>query len=151
MPNILVIDDDHTTRAALYAMLSQRKFGIFLAPDGPSGLRSITTVAFDAVIIDMFMPGMDGIATIRELIKQKPTLPFIAMSGCGFTDRRQGAPDFLGMAIRLGAAAALQKPFRPGELFEAIERALGISLGFTQAKPNALPGEAHPDRLRQAS
>ena len=127
MPNILVIDDDNSTHAALYAMLSQRKFSIFLAPDGPSGLRSINSVCFDAVIIDMFMPGMDGIATIRELIKLKPALPFIAISGCGFTDRRQGAPDFLGMAIRLGAAAALQKPFRRGELYEAIERAMGLS------------------------
>jgi two-component system response regulator (stage 0 sporulation protein F) len=150
MPNILVIDDDHATRSALYAMLNQRKFGVCLAPDGPTGLRSIHSVSFDAVIIDMFMPGMDGIATIRELIKLKPTLPFIAMSGCGFTDRRQGAPDFLGMAIRLGAAAALQKPFRPAELFEAIERALGISLGFTQVKPNALPEPPHSD-LRHAS
>src|SRR5215469_14549888 len=114
MPNILVIDDNNSTRAVLYAMLNQRKFGICLAPDGPSGSRSITSVSFDAVIIDMFMPGMDGIATIRELIKLKPKLPFIAMSGRGFAGRRQGAPDFLGMAIKLGAAAALQKPFRPG-------------------------------------
>jgi two-component system, response regulator, stage 0 sporulation protein F len=147
MPNILVIDDDHATRAALYAMLRQRKFGIFLAPDGPSGLRSINSAAFDAVIIDMFMPGMDGIATIRELIRHKPTLPFITMSGCGFTDRRQGAPDFLGMAIRLGAAAALQKPFRPAELFEAIQRALGIA----ERPADTSPEPADPNILRHAS
>jgi two-component system, response regulator, stage 0 sporulation protein F len=138
MPNILVIDDDNATRAALHAMLSLRKFAICLAPDGPSGLRSIDNVSFDAVLIDMFMPGMDGIATIRELIKLKPRLPFIAMSGCGFTDRRQGAPDFLGMAIRLGAAAALQKPFKPGELFDAIERALWL-----WRRPTEAPTTAH--------
>jgi CheY-like chemotaxis protein len=80
----------------------------------------------DAVIIDMFMPGMNGIATIRELIKLKPDLPFIAMSGFAFTDRKQGAPDFLGMSIRLGAAAALQKPFETRELLEALDRSLEL-------------------------
>jgi CheY-like chemotaxis protein len=78
------------------------------------------------VIIDMFMPGMDGIATIRELIKLKPDLPFIAMSSYAFTDRKQGAPDFLGMAIRLGAAAALQKPFEASELLGAIDRSFEL-------------------------
>jgi CheY-like chemotaxis protein len=147
MPRILVIDDDYSTRAALDALLTRRKFDVFVAPDGPSGLRLISTLALDAVIIDMFMSGMDGIATIRELIKLKPDLPFIAISGCAFTDRKQGAPDFLGMAIRLGAAASLQKPFPAGELLEAIDRSLDLGVqrlagmrGF-EALP-AAPGHA---------
>ncbi len=126
MPTILVIDDDHAIRTVLDVLLRKKHFGVFLAPDGPTGLRLISNVAFDAVIIDMFMPGMDGIATIRELIKLKPDLPFIAMSGYGFTDRKQGAPDFLGMAIRLGAAAALQKPFENMELLGAIDRSIEL-------------------------
>jgi two-component system, response regulator, stage 0 sporulation protein F len=105
-------------------LLRKKHFGVFLAPDGQTGLRLISSVTFDAVIIDMFLRGMDGIATIRELIKLKPDLPFIAISGYAFTDRKQGAPDFLGMAIRLGAAAALQKPFETQELLEAIDRSL---------------------------
>jgi CheY-like chemotaxis protein len=123
MPRILVVDDDHPTRLALQTLLTRRSFNVALAPDGPTGLRLISSVGFDAVIIDMFMPGMNGIGTIRELVGLNPNLPFIAISGCGFTDRRQGAPDFLGMATRLGAAAALQKPFSAAELLEAIGRA----------------------------
>jgi two-component system, response regulator, stage 0 sporulation protein F len=128
MPTILVIDDDHSTRVALDTLLTRRNFDVCLAPDGPAGLRLISTLSFDVVIIDMFMPGMDGIATIRELMKLKPYLPFIAISGCAFTDRKQGVPDFLGMAIRLGAAASLQKPFPASELLEAIDRSLDIGL-----------------------
>jgi two-component system, response regulator, stage 0 sporulation protein F len=124
MPKILIIDDDFATRTALSALLKRRHFDVFLAPDGPTGLQLVSSVDFDAVIIDMFMPGMDGIATIRELIKLKPYLPFIAMSGYAFTDRKQGAPDFLGMATRLGAAAALQKPFDTHDLLEAVDRSL---------------------------
>jgi two-component system, response regulator, stage 0 sporulation protein F len=138
MPMILVIDDDHAIRTVLDMLLRKKHFGVFLAADGPTGLRLISGVAFDAVIIDMFMPGMDGIATIRELIKLKPDLPFIAMSGYAFTDRKQGAPDFLGMAIRLGAAAALQKPFETRELLEAIDR----SLEFHRLPPIDMPAGA---------
>jgi CheY-like chemotaxis protein len=123
MPRILVIDEDQPTRLALQGLLNKRNFDVALAPDGPTGLRLITSTAFDAVVIDMFMPGLDGIATIRELVRLKPNLPFIVISGCGFTDRKQGAPDFLGMATRLGAAAALQKPFAATELLGAFDRA----------------------------
>jgi two-component system, response regulator, stage 0 sporulation protein F len=124
MPAILIIDDDLAIRTALDMLLTSKNYSVFLAPDGPTGLQLISSLAVDAVIIDMFVPGMNGIATIRELIKLKPDLPFIAMSGFAFTDRKQGAPDFLGMAIRLGAAAALQKPFETQELLEALERSL---------------------------
>ena len=99
------------------------------------------------------MPNIHGIATIRELIKLKPKLPFIAM--CGFTDRRQGAPDFLGMAIKLGAVAALQNPFRAGDLFEAIARALGFSFGpssgLCQPPARTPPESTTSDTLRHAS
>jgi CheY-like chemotaxis protein len=124
MPTILVIDHDPAIRTALDILLRRKHLGVFLAADGPTGLHLISSIAFDAVIIDMFMPGMNGISTIRELIKLKPDLPFIAMSGYAFTDRKQGAPDFLGMATRLGAAAALQKPFETNELLAAIDRSL---------------------------
>lgn len=126
MPTVLIIDDDPATRTALEMLLKKKKFGVFLAPDGPTGIRLIGSVAFDAVVIDMFMPGMDGLATIRELIKIDPTVPFIAISGYAFTDRRQGAPDFLGMAIKLGATAALQKPFDILDLLEAVDKAIEV-------------------------
>jgi CheY-like chemotaxis protein len=126
MPTILVIDDDLAIRTALDMLLRRKNYSVFLAADGPTGLQLISNLALDAVIIDMFMPGMNGIATIRELIKLKPDLPFIAMSGFAFTDRKQGAPDFLGMSIRLGAAAALQKPFETRELLEALDRSLEL-------------------------
>ncbi|MGY4308699.1 two-component system response regulator (stage 0 sporulation protein F) [Bradyrhizobium sp. USDA 4369] len=126
MPTVLIIDDDSATRAALETLLKKKKFCVFLAPDGPTGIRLIGSVSFDAVVIDMFMPGMDGIATIRELIKIDPTVPFIAISGYAFTDKKQGAPDFLGMAIKLGATAALQKPFDILDLLEAVDRAIEV-------------------------
>lgn len=126
MPTVLIIDDDHATRTALEILLKQKKFGVFVAPDGLTGIRLISSMTFDAVVIDMFMPGMDGLATIRELIKIDPSVPFIAISGYAFTDRRQGAPDFLGMAIKLGATSALQKPFDILDLLDAVNGAIEV-------------------------
>jgi DNA-binding NtrC family response regulator len=122
MPTILVIDDDHSIRHAIQALLKKNGYEVVLASDGAAGLRLIGSARFDAVIIDMFMDGMDGLATIRELKKFDPKLPFIAMSGFPFTDPRNGAPDFLGMAVRLGAVAALQKPCRVFELLNAVQK-----------------------------
>jgi DNA-binding NtrC family response regulator len=122
MPTILVIDDDHSIRHAIQALLQKNGYDVVLAPDGATGLKLIGSARFDAVIIDMFMDGMDGLATIHELKKCDPDLPFVAMSGFPFTDPRNGVPDFLGMAVRLGAIAALQKPCRVFELLNAVQK-----------------------------
>jgi len=144
MPAVLIIDDDHATRAALETVLRKKNFSVLLAPDGPTGIRMVGNVCFDVVLIDMFMPGMDGIATIRELIKIDPTVPFVAISGYAFTEKRQGAPDFLGMAIKLGATAALQKPFEMVDLLDAVDRAIEV-------RQRLLAGTGDPTPLHHSS
>jgi two-component system response regulator (stage 0 sporulation protein F) len=152
MPTVLIIDDDYATRTALETLLKKKRHCVFLAPDGLTGIRLIGSVSFDAVVIDMFMPGMDGLATIRELIKIDSTVPFIAISGYAFTDRKQGAPDFLGMAIKLGATAALQKPFDILDLLEAVDRAIEVRqrLLAESRQPyshlSGMPHDEHPGR-----
>jgi two-component system response regulator (stage 0 sporulation protein F) len=120
MPTILVIDDDLATRTVIELILKRKEFGVFVAPDGYAGLSLFETVRFDAVIVDMYMPGMDGLATMRALRRLDRSIPIIVMSGHAFA----GSPDFLGMAVKLGASGALQKPFRADELLRAIERCL---------------------------
>ncbi len=124
MATILVIDDDPYVRATIGILLEGRRFGVFLAPDGATGIYLLNSIQFDVAIVDIFMPGLDGLATIRKLKARNPRIPIIAMSARAFTRRTGDSPDFLGMAVRLGAASALQKPFRPGELFDAIARCL---------------------------
>jgi DNA-binding NtrC family response regulator len=134
MPTILVIDDDHSIRHAIQVLLKKNGYEVVLAPDGAAGLKLIGNVQFDAVIIDMFMDGMDGLATIRELKKFDPDLPFVAMSGFPFTDPRNGVPDFLGMAVRLGAVAALQKPCRVFELLNAVQKCIAVREADTESE-----------------
>jgi CheY-like chemotaxis protein len=120
MPAILVIDDDSDVRTAIGSMLKRKGFDVLTARDGRSGLDLLRAGKFDAVIIDIFMPGMEGIATIRELRQLDSSIPIVAMSGRAFTDPATGAPDFLAMAVKLGADRALQKPFGGDELVDAL-------------------------------
>ena len=141
MSTILVIDDDAATRQAITTILGLRTYGTCVAPDGRTGIELCRVVRVHAALVDLFMPGLEGFATIRELRRLYPGMALIAMSGHAVTNRSHGAPDFLAMAIRMGADIALQKPFRSGELFEAIEAGLAHAPGRGDAPvARSLPG-----------
>jgi CheY-like chemotaxis protein len=85
-------------------------------------------------MVDIFMPGMDGLETIRGFRERAPTVPIVAMSGFRFRNSCTApAPDFLGMAIKLGATYCLQKPFGPQQLMAAITACLGERLPKNRA------------------
>jgi len=120
MPTILVIDDDIQVRGAIEAVLTSTRCGVFVAPNGVTGLALFRQVKFDAVIVDIFMPEMDGLGTIREMRARDPRIPVVAISGHPVTGGFGGAPDFLAMSVELGATRALHKPFTRPQLFEAL-------------------------------
>lgn len=67
---------------------------------------------------------MRGFESIRIFHERAPTIPLIAMSGYAFADLNSPAPDFLRMALELGAARCLRKPFTPDALLAAINACL---------------------------
>jgi CheY-like chemotaxis protein len=79
---------------------------------------------FDLLFLDIFMPGMDGLETMRLMLRQRPGLPIIIISGRPIGSDATSEPDFLGMAIKLGAIRTLPKPFRPAELQAAVSSCL---------------------------
>lgn len=121
MPRILVVDDDVPVRIATQALLEHEGYEVVVADNGRTGIEAIATTPFDAVIVDIFMPGMDGLQTIKAFNRQAPGVPVIAMSGFMFRNSSAPAPDFLGMSTKLGAAYSLHKPFRSRDLLTAIE------------------------------
>jgi CheY-like chemotaxis protein len=121
MARILVVDDDIAVRVAIRAMLERAGHVVVLAECGHDGAEAIEAFAFDLAIVDIFMPNMNGIETIRVFRRSAPRLPIIVISGYVFRDAGGPAPDFFRMAVELGAAACLHKPFKPAELMHAIE------------------------------
>jgi CheY-like chemotaxis protein len=72
------------------------------------------------LFLDIFMPGMDGFETMRQIHQQQPLIPIIVISGNPVTWDPHSGPNFLTMATRLGAVTSLQKPFKPAALLAAV-------------------------------
>ncbi len=117
---ILVVDDDPMVCAALEVCLERQRFRVTTADGGESGLRALESAVFDLMLVDIFMPHMRGFDSIRVFHERAPTVPLIAMSGYAFANFKSPAPDFLRMALKLGAARWLRKPFTPMALLTAI-------------------------------
>ena len=121
MSRILVVDDNALILAAIQSLLVHQGFEVVAVDHGRKAVLALECGHFDAVIVDLFMPRMDGYQAIKEFRRLDPGVPIIAMSGVMFRESSGGrAPDFLGMAGKMGAARSLHKPFQPAELFEAV-------------------------------
>ena len=125
MPRVLIIDDDEAVRKSTIIVLEARGYEVVAVENGQSGVQAVKAGPFDAVIVDIFMPGMDGFATTRAIHRHSPTTPIIAVSGFMFSGRCPTMPDFYPMATEAGAVATLYKPLRPNELVQALSEAIG--------------------------
>lgn len=125
--HILVVDDDAMVCMAIEVHLQRNDFRVTIAGGGEAGLRALACERFDLMIIDIFMPHMRGFESVRLFHESAPTTPLIAMSGYAFADINSPAPDFLRMAVELGAARCLRKPFTPAALLAVINDCLSES------------------------
>lgn len=81
MAQILVIEDEQSVRAVVKRMLEAAGHQVAVAVDGDDGLRQFHESPPDLVLCDVFMPNMEGIATLRELRQISRDLPVVVMSG----------------------------------------------------------------------
>jgi CheY-like chemotaxis protein len=124
MKRILVVDDDRLVANAIHAWLENRGFEVVTADGGATGLSALGGSTFDLLIIDIFMPHMRGFESIRVFHQRAPMIPVIAISGYVFAEQRVPAPDFLRMALELGATRCLRKPFTPATLLAVVDLCL---------------------------
>ena len=124
MPRILVVDDDPMICMAIEVYLERHGFQVVVADGGEAGLRALEDPAFDLMIVDIFMPHMRGFESIRIFHERAPRTPLIAMSGYAFANLNSPAPDFLRMALELGASRCLRKPFKPAALLSVINECI---------------------------
>jgi CheY-like chemotaxis protein len=136
MPRILVVDDDPMVGATIEVLLQRHGFDVTLTDGGETGLAALEAEIFDAMLVDIFMPHMRGFESIRIFHERAPTIPLIAMSGYAFASSASPSPDFLRMALELGAARCLRKPFTPETLLTAIKECLDET---TPVKDNKSP------------
>lgn len=135
MRRILVVDDDPMVCMAIEIFLERHSFHVTIADGGEAGLHALEGATFDLMIVDIFMPHMRGFESIRIFHERAPTVPLIAMSGYAFANMDSPAPDFLRMALELGATRCLRKPFRPVALLTVVNECIAECSPVSRASP----------------
>lgn len=114
---ILIIDDEKNLRESLAEFLALDGFSCTGAETGEKALALLENELFDAVVLDLRMPGMDGLSALRKIRDMSLALPVIMMSAHGeIADAVQ--------AMKLGASDYLVKPFDPAELAIRLDKAV---------------------------
>src|SRR5215813_8811134 len=124
MTRILVVDDDPMVCTAIGTLLQRHNFEVVVTDGGEAGLHALDHGSIDLMIVDIFMPHMRGFESIRIFHERAPAIPLVAMSGYAFANLNTPAPDFLRMALELGASRCLRKPFTPVALLTVINECL---------------------------
>jgi DNA-binding NtrC family response regulator len=131
-PRILVVDDDRPTLKLLGKTLSPAGYEVVQAGDGIEALELANHGLFDGAIVDIRMPGMDGLQVLRELKRLDPSLDVIITTAHPELDTVVGA-------LREGAYDYIQKPFNLDELQHRVDR---------MVERRQLRGEVHSLRVR---
>jgi DNA-binding NtrC family response regulator len=114
---ILIIEDDKRLREVLKKILSRDGFDVEIAVDGSGGITEVKQDFFDIALIDLKMPGMDGIEVLKVIKKISPQTYVIIMTAYGTIDSAVEA-------VKGGAFDYITKPFRTQELLLVIKKAL---------------------------
>ena len=117
MARVCVVDDAALMRDSLSAMLSREDHEVAVFADGRSAVEAARGCAFDVVVTDLKMPGMDGIGLLRALRSGGQETPVIVMTAYGTVPTAVEA-------MRLGAFDFIQKPFQGDEIVVLVERAI---------------------------
>ena len=126
MLRILVVDDQIYVRHTISLMLKSTEFEVIEAGSGREALTKFAESKFDLAIVDIYMPGMDGVKIIKSLRKHTPNLPVIAISGRLLNRSELSALDFFSLNPELSNVICISKPFRPNQLIAAIHKAMGM-------------------------
>ncbi len=118
MPNekVLLIDDEKEFAEVLAERMEARGLKITTADSGPKAIQCVADENFDAIVLNLFMPGMDGIETLKQLLQKNPDLQIILLVGRATI--KKGVE-----AIKLGAMDFIEKPAEFEKLMELINKA----------------------------
>jgi len=117
MARLLIADDEATVTQLLSEELTSAGYDVVAVSDGATAVVQAIEEDFDCIILDVKMPGMDGVSALRSIKQAKPHVPIIVITahigeGYMFESKRLGASDFI------------TKPFKLSLIKETIQRAL---------------------------
>lgn len=116
MPKILIIDDEPSILNLVSAYLKPEGYEVYTASDGPSGLKAAKAYKPDLVVLDLMLPGMDGLEVLSRLRRESDVYVILLTARTEETDKIVG--------LSVGADDYVTKPFSPRELVARIKAAL---------------------------
>ncbi len=120
MLNILVVDDEEPFRRLLKNELTRKGYAVSVAADGNEALRALSSNTFDAILLDVVMPGMDGLSLMKKLKEDPQAPPIIVLTG-------KATVETAVEAMKNGAYDYLTKPYKLDELSIIVDRACNYS------------------------
>lgn len=124
---VLLVDDEEDFTSTLSERLETRGMDVDVSPNGPDAIERVREKAYDALVLDLAMPGMDGIETMKRLLKDNPDLQVILLTG--HATLRKGVE-----AMSSGAMEFLEKPADIDLLLEQIEKARATRVLLTEKR-----------------
>lgn len=134
---VLIIDDEDNLARSLATYLSLDGFDCTVSATAEDGLLKLSTDFFDAAVLDLRLPGMNGLELLARLREEGLRIPVIMISAHG--DVRDAVE-----AMKTGAADYLVKPFDPAELSLRLSRAISVSRLFRLAEAGKASADARP-------
>ena len=119
---ILVVDDDPEVRMATRDFLSSKGYEVAVTDGGREALRMLAASPADVVLLDVAMPDMDGMETLRRIVVSHPTMPVIMVTA-------NADIEITAKVLQLGAADYVPKPFDLDYLDQAIVIQLSAARG----------------------
>jgi CheY-like chemotaxis protein/glycine cleavage system H lipoate-binding protein len=116
-PGLLVVDDEAAVCQACRRIFSRQGFQVEQCTEASEGLNRATKGDYAAILLDIKMPGMDGIQFLEELRKEKPDVPVMIMTAYPSIPNAAAA-------VRLGASDYITKPFTPEKITQSVRRML---------------------------
>lgn len=126
MPRVLVVDDDRTVAEVVVAYLERAGIDADHAADGHTALASAAETPPDAVVLDLMLPGIDGLEVCRRLRRIRPDLPVLMLTARGEEEDRV-------LGLETGADDYVTKPFSARELTLRVQALLRRTAGSRQA------------------
>jgi FixJ family two-component response regulator len=114
---ILIVDDEKTIRLAMSMALEKLDIPVETAASGEEALAKVAQGGYELMLLDVRLPGLDGMEVLRQVSQQLPELKVIIITA-------YGSIDLAVEAMKLGAVDFLQKPFDAGQVREVVRRIL---------------------------
>lgn len=110
---VLLVDDEEEFTSILSERMKSRGFDVDITNSGVNALKKVKQKSYDAIVLDLYMPEMDGIDTLKNLIEKNPDLQIIFLTGHATLEKGIEA-------VKLGAVDFMEKPVDIDKLIEKI-------------------------------